>query len=247
MNYLSICAVVRNEAPYIKEWLDYHIKQGVEKFYLYDNESQDDVREVTKDYDCIHWYKTQGYCQQNVSYNHMILTHGAETEWCAFIDIDEFLVSTKHEKFVDSIKHYDDQIIAGIAVHWLLFGSNGQEEYSPEPVTQRFTRRAAEANNHVKSVMRMSMTLCAGTDPHSFIANGPIIDESFNEMPRHYATKPGTANILRVNHYYTKSRAEHKKRKGLPDASSGVYKDHVEQFAAHDVNDVEDLLILSRI
>jgi len=49
-NYLSVVALVKNEAEYIGEWLEYHLLQGVEKFYIYDNESTDKLQAVLKPY-----------------------------------------------------------------------------------------------------------------------------------------------------------------------------------------------------
>jgi hypothetical protein len=34
MSYLSICAMYRNEAPYLREWVAFHRLMGVERFYL---------------------------------------------------------------------------------------------------------------------------------------------------------------------------------------------------------------------
>ena len=39
MNYLAICAIVKDENDYLPEWLDYHFRLGVEKIYLYDDDS----------------------------------------------------------------------------------------------------------------------------------------------------------------------------------------------------------------
>ena len=39
--YLAVCAIAKNEGPYFREWIEWHRKQGVEKFYIYDNESND--------------------------------------------------------------------------------------------------------------------------------------------------------------------------------------------------------------
>jgi hypothetical protein len=43
---LAVCAIAKNEGAYFKEWLEYHRLVGVEKFYIYDNESDDDTKEV---------------------------------------------------------------------------------------------------------------------------------------------------------------------------------------------------------
>ena len=44
--FLSVVAIAKNEAPYIKEWIEYHKLVGVERFYFYDNGSTDNTREV---------------------------------------------------------------------------------------------------------------------------------------------------------------------------------------------------------
>ena len=40
-NPIAIVACVKNESRYIEEWLDYHYRIGVDKFYIYDNDSED--------------------------------------------------------------------------------------------------------------------------------------------------------------------------------------------------------------
>ena len=47
---LAFVLIAKNEASYIKEWLDFHIKQGVTNFIIYDNESTDNFREVLQPY-----------------------------------------------------------------------------------------------------------------------------------------------------------------------------------------------------
>ena len=50
VNYLAICAIAKDEGPYLKEWIEWHLKNGVEKFYIYDNGSKDDTTTVLKPY-----------------------------------------------------------------------------------------------------------------------------------------------------------------------------------------------------
>ena len=37
--YLTLCAIAKNEGRYLQEWIEYHKMLGVEKFFIYDNES----------------------------------------------------------------------------------------------------------------------------------------------------------------------------------------------------------------
>ena len=48
--YLSICAIYRDEAPYLREWIEFHRLVGVERFFLYNNGSEDDHLEVLAPY-----------------------------------------------------------------------------------------------------------------------------------------------------------------------------------------------------
>ena len=48
--YLSIAAIYRDEGPYLREWIEFHRLVGVERFFLYNNRSTDDHLEVLAPY-----------------------------------------------------------------------------------------------------------------------------------------------------------------------------------------------------
>lgn len=62
--YVSICGIFKDEAFYLKEWIEYHKKAGVDHIYLYNNNSTDNYLTVIKPYleeryiDLIDWSKT---------------------------------------------------------------------------------------------------------------------------------------------------------------------------------------------
>jgi len=47
---ISLCLIFKNEAPFLKEWLDYHLSIGIDHFYLYNNNSDDDYMDIVKPY-----------------------------------------------------------------------------------------------------------------------------------------------------------------------------------------------------
>ena len=85
--YLSICAVYRDEAPYLAEWIEFHRLVGFERFYLYDNGSSDWHREVLDPYVdegivLVHdWPEPLLPDGQRKAYNHCFEHHGDETRW----------------------------------------------------------------------------------------------------------------------------------------------------------------------
>src|SRR5919198_1069368 len=48
--YLSACTLYRDDAEYLREWIEFHRLVGVERFFLYNNYSEDSHREVLAPY-----------------------------------------------------------------------------------------------------------------------------------------------------------------------------------------------------
>src|SRR5579864_7571033 len=47
---LSICAIFKNEAKYLKEWIEFHRLIGVDHFYLCNNNSTDNFKQLLRPY-----------------------------------------------------------------------------------------------------------------------------------------------------------------------------------------------------
>ena len=43
---VAACARVRNEGPYLREWLEFHLLTGMSHFYIFDDASSDNTRDV---------------------------------------------------------------------------------------------------------------------------------------------------------------------------------------------------------
>ena len=103
---LCIVAILKNEASYIREWLAYHRLVGVDRFILYDNESDDGLHELIDKlppkYDVIYnpW---PGEVVQLSAYNDALKRYRYSTDQMAFIDADEYIVPVQHERLVPDI------------------------------------------------------------------------------------------------------------------------------------------------
>lgn len=124
---LSICAIFKNEAPYMEEWIEYYILMGVDHFYLYDNNSDDNYLEILKPYidqgivTFQHWPDIPG---QISAYRHWYEYYRHETNWCTFIDLDEFLCPICDDNLKDWLKKH--QKYPTYAVYWRTFGTSGR-------------------------------------------------------------------------------------------------------------------------
>ena len=49
-HHISLCIMFKDEAPYLREWIEYHLMVGVDHFYMYDNNSSDGYKLVIESY-----------------------------------------------------------------------------------------------------------------------------------------------------------------------------------------------------
>lgn len=256
---LSICAIVKNEGPYLLEWLAYHRLVGVEHFVIFDNGSTDGSSELLAKLarvgivDYVPWPDIPGVAVQRPAYIAGLARLAERSQWVAFIDADEFLNPLRGETVPDILKDYE--AAAGLMVPWRLFGSNGHHDRADELVVSRFTRRARAPdprNNLVKTIVQARAVL--RPDIHTAqLAQGCLVDEFWQlggsqGHPDNHAV-PGAQRLV-LNHYFTKSRAEwhHKRNRGqaTEQVGSTAWRRPDDHFAAHDVNDIEDIGLASR-
>ena len=251
MRYLSLCAIAKNEAPYIWEWVLFHLGVGVDHIYLYDNDSADLTIEWAKKAggDRITIEKVPGKGQQIPTYHRCLKQYKNDTRWMALLDCDEFLVPQKVDNVKEVLVGYEE--FPGLCPHWLLFGSNGEVEYKPIPVVERFTKRGKDVNQFVKSIVDPQRTLKASSpiNSHKFIHSvGAAVRENFQPLQQAECTiLPGVADIIAINHYVTKSYGECLERRSKPTANLASMPERVMPafFDGHNQNDVEDLRALN--
>lgn len=244
-NDLSVVAIMKNEGAYLKEWLDFHILVGVQKFYLYDNESTDDTKQVLDPYikkgivDYTYW---PGAAQQILAYRDAVNRHSNDSRWMAFIDLDEFVFSLKYDNLVDYLKTLPK--FGALIVGWMIYGSGNQKEKKPGLVIERF-KMHADKTWGVKSIVNPRMILRI-TNPHTYEVAGFTIDENGKRLGFIDQTNnPPSCNIIRCNHYVTKSYEEFMARCSKGDACRANIEDSpkakaLNRFNIHNRNEVYD-------
>ena len=175
----------------------------------------------------------------------------------AFLDADEFMF-VRDESYRDrgfNIYDFVDDFMkshenaGGLAVHWLIFGSNGHKTKPKGGVLENYTMASEkdfEPNRHIK-------TIC---DPLKvrYYANChfPMYFRGFYNLDENGGTVQAgmSKNVIfdkiRINHYFTKSLEEYilKKNRGKADVD-GLRS--MDEFYAHDQNVIRDTEILSHI
>ena len=232
-DYVSILATIKNEAPYIKEWIEYHRMIGVDRFYIYDNDSTDNIKEVLKDYiksGIVIYNFFSGIGKQLDIYEDGINRYGANTFWMAIIDLDEFIVPAKSYDIITFLKDYEQY--PAIAVNWIQFDGNNHIKKPEGLVIENYKRAFLPEhplNQITKSIVQPKYVY-EYLDAHHFqYTNGMAVNENFE-----YSTgrdMPNSINKIRINHYATKSLEEYKQKINKKD-NDGITKNDMSIYKA---------------
>jgi O-antigen biosynthesis protein len=221
----AVCAIFRDEAPYILEWIAYHSMIGFGHFVLYDNASVDRAAEIVRaspysqKVTIIDWPQQPG---QLAAYQHFCDFFGNRFSWTAFLDLDEFLHIENNMRIADALGNYKDY--SSILVQWLMFGPSGYDQTPAGFVIGNYTTRfpdGAESLHHVKSIVRNEKLLGPKDNPHVFYVEGPVCDATCRDVPNEAIQMYECHEKLIINHYFTKSREEwrRKLKKGRADST----------------------------
>ena len=131
---IGICAIASPlEIPYLREWFEHHQAMGVNEFILFLNDwTPVDMVVFNK----LFWkemnegivkaHRLDGVAMQMPAYNAgTIMANQQNLDWCAFIDIDEFLTIRSDRTLEDILSDFSD--IPSLVLRWRLFSSGGQE------------------------------------------------------------------------------------------------------------------------
>ncbi len=122
---LSICSLFKNEAKFLKEWIEFHRLVGVDHFYLYNNGSVDNYLEILEPYlkkgivTLIQWPdRTKSVAEddaymwalstQVIAYENAIKLQAVDTKWLIFADIDDFILPARGSTLKEILNRYDD-------------------------------------------------------------------------------------------------------------------------------------------
>jgi Glycosyltransferase family 92 len=210
---LAVCAIYRDEAEYLGEWIEFHRLVGAQRFFLYNNFSEDHHREVLAPYveegivTVRDWPVLDGRVGQIAAYNDYLRWHREESRWTAFIDLDEFFFSPSGEPLPEVLAEYAEW--PGLAVRWAMFGSSGHKTKPPGLVIENYTRRIPfDGAINMKTVADASRTTTCLSAHHFEYPYLSAVDENQYPMQGTRTSSDSVAR-LRLNHYHWKSEEEY--------------------------------------
>ncbi|XP_026446126.1 glycosyltransferase family 92 protein At1g27200-like [Papaver somniferum] len=203
-----LCAstMVYNVSKFLREWVIYHSKLGIDKFIFYDNDSEDGLQNVVDglggdynvDIEVIFWPWPK---TQEAGFSHSAIRSRDSCTWMMYTDIDEYVFSPK---WVDTLEPSADMLtsllpsnisslpfqkIGQVEIFCYEFGPSNQKVHPVEGVTQGYTCRRRILNRH-KSIVLLD-----------------AIDTSLYNVIHHFELKDGfhgrkmSSRDAVVNHY----------------------------------------------
>lgn len=244
--FFTVLAVFKNEGHILYEWLNHYRSVGVQQFYLINDHSTDNYKEI------IHI--------SNMEHNHDIVLYDNdivdklpdrqiriyekygqqakhESEWLAIVDLDEFLwYPNRHDSIPAFLKAVLPHV-AQLSCQWLNFGSS-EHILQPRSVVQSFRHRAPQGpllpGSNYKSITRTAFIQELGIHECKLTGGYPLLLKAEVSYP-----------TLIINHYSIQSLnffMQVKATRGDADNffdQKGLKRD-LDYFKSCDHNQIED-------
>ena len=170
---IIVTHLLYTEIPYLDEWISFHKAQGFTTFYIYIkygnltygtfiNKDEEIFNSLVQKYINTGVYFIHIDSVPMIHINHFFkhIAHSYIDQWCAILDIDEFIHSNKKGVSIKEItEEYNKRNINYVLVNWLCFGSNGVIDNPKYEVINKFkkpTNRFAGINFTGKSFLKIT-------------------------------------------------------------------------------------------
>ncbi len=225
--YCSICLIIRDENEYLEEWLEWHVRQGVEHFYIYDHGSKQPVSEYIATLDktisdkiTVRDFGGSHDFAQHEAYNDCLKRYAKESRWIGFIDADEMVRVKCGKKIPELLKYYES--FAGLFMRWIVYDANGQIKKSDKPLRERFTHvTPTDIDDGIGKTFVQPLLIKYMNTHNGYVYKGfYVVDENRRKVDDNEIRKyDSTDDLVCVDHYYTKSYEEwlEKMRRGTCD------------------------------
>lgn len=212
---IVLCSIFKNEGRFLKEWIEYHHMIGVEHFFMYNNNSTDNYKDILSPYmengivTLIDWPQIPG---QISAYKDWYDKYRKDCEWCSFLDLDEFLCPKYDYDLKAWLAKYKRYPV--IRIDWLMFGTSALEKHNESKlVIEQYTHCWNKPVNIGKVLYNCRFDIAAfnNTMHHAlqvkwhgltippFNDTGNICVDYCHELHGH------KVSTIQINHYYSRA------------------------------------------
>lgn len=206
-----VCAIIKDEQRFLREWIDYHLALGFAHIYLFEDYGSTSHKSIVnglahvtlgtvEDDTPVRNHHTSG--TQASLYNWFLGKAKREhlADWVLYTDIDEFLKFEDGYSLQWLMNEFRDE--TGVWLSWRFYNANGHIKRPKGGVVESYTQeaKAGETSDTCVRVMIKSIVnvhKAQQTTIH-YVINGVDVDHA-HKMPLRKYRKAW------VNHYFSKS------------------------------------------
>jgi hypothetical protein len=270
---LVALSTMKDEAPYIVEWVSHHLAVGFTDVMVYTNDCSDGTDTLLKRLEAldIGVHHRENIIPEGMKpHPSMLKLAAAEpiviaSDWLLVLDADEFMCINHPSGNLDGlVADLEAMGASAMVITWRIFGSNDVREWNRAPITEQFTRAAPAFWNKgwgTKTMLKFDPKYLRlgmhrpiiksqhkDTDyPESVLwvnGSGQPMEEWFKFRGWRSIRRTLGYDWAQMNHYAIKSMDAYSLRKFRGNANLKKDKYNSDYWSLQDRNEVVDLAIL---
>ena len=216
---VALCAIVKDEQRYIREWAEWHLGLGIEKIFVYEDFGSGSHADALSGIEGVEIRplgdvvdegsaKSHDFSwRQKTLYDRFLSGTGQDYDWVLLTDVDEFLAFEEGYDLDWLTGEFSE--VSGVALNWKMFGASGHVLRPDGGVVENYTETEDVSKGEVKWCFK------------SLVNVGYLRDHAADSAGHWLATLhevAGAVNVLGsdeiytpvyekawINHYFTKS------------------------------------------
>jgi hypothetical protein len=269
---LVALSTMKDEGPYVVEWVAHHLAVGFTDVMVYTNDCSDGTDALLKRLEAldIGVHHRENVIPEGVKPHPSMLKLAGEedivcaSDWLLVLDADEFMCVNHPSHTLDGlVGDLNAMNASAIVLTWRIFGSSGVRDWNRAPITDQFTRAAPEFWNkgwgtktmlkfdpkYLRLGMHRPIIKSQHKDteyPDSVLwvnGSGRPLEEWFKFRGWRSIRRTVGYDWAQINHYAIKSMDAYSLRKFRGNANLKKDKYNSDYWSLQDRNEVDDLKI----
>lgn len=213
---ISICSIIKDEQRNLEEWIRWHLGIGFTNIFLFEDFGSTSHKTITDKFPAVHLTTCDDYftikreydtgtCRQLRLYQKFLNEHKGEG-WCAFIDLDEFVMLDEGETMADLLHDYERY--NGLALYWQMYNANGHIARPEGGTVKNYTEKCGflpeDSDDTHSWIFKTLVNLNKGVRFNNQHEIEGTVDVDGRGVTVWNPHEPNYRR-LRLNHYYTRS------------------------------------------
>lgn len=124
---IGICSIIKDEHQYLDEWIQYHLNIGFTDIFLYEDYKSVSHKDICDKYENVVLKPITDITDEKLPYRQIemnknfSMNNNAHLDWCAFIDVDEFIRFDDNYNMERFLKEFDD--VNCVYLFWKTYGA----------------------------------------------------------------------------------------------------------------------------